>query len=643
MSTILTSKEQKHNDDAGPGDPSSSYGSWLRLYLALCVFRILNTFLIQSYFDPDEFWQTMEPAYCQVFSNSINDPQQPCQGFTWEWTRRPPTDSTLNFIERSMLGPARTYLSVVPVHGWFRLLQLLQMDTYWAVTRGPMILYAVTVAAPLDFAVWYAARWLPILSNDTKEHNNQHGNNTTLAGWGLFLSLSSWFHGYTLVRTFANGQEALALAVAIALVSPELLGNNINRQHAFLRSCVAFFIGGMGVAVRFTSVAAFVPLGVLLALLRQKATSSWLAAMGYLLVPCALFGIAGVGVAMVVDYLFFGFWTIPFLGNFHFNVVLDYADLFGSHPFNWYFTAGLPAITGLLLPFFLVGLFQFLVGRHGAHPAHQRLWIITLSYLIIMSFNAHKEFRYILPVLPLVCLLTASSARSFFVGQTNHKNGASKRRIRIFLVGLVWCTANLIAVLYLGLFHQSGAVLVNRAIVEHARASSSNAAPTSSILRIHYLTGGCHTTPLLSHLHAPPLQFDTWHLNCSPQCRANPDALCETEQFARDPVGFVGRSYFACQEGERQEEEEQSCPSDSSLVPLPDYIVTFSEYAPKMQSQLSAIGLEQVARFPHSINGARMGETILGSDFGDDAYTKLRLTNGLEVSIDEIVLFAKKN
>jgi hypothetical protein len=150
----------------------------------------------------------------------------------------------------------------------------------------------------------------------------------------------------------------------------------------------------MSVAVRFTSVAAFVPVGIILAL-RQPTP---LGRIGYLFLPCALFGLAGVMIAMIVDYLFFGFWTIPFLGNFHFNVVLDYADLFGSHAWHWYFTAGLPAISGLLLPFLLVDLSKFLWGKADL-VAQQRLWAITLSYLFIMSFNAHKEFRYILPVL----------------------------------------------------------------------------------------------------------------------------------------------------------------------------------------------------------------------------------------------------
>jgi len=608
---------------AGPSSPLL-LESW-PLFLALCVFRILNTFLIQSYFDPDEFWQTMEPAYCQVFVE-----ERPCQGFTWEWTRRPPDDRSLNLIERSMLGPARTYLSVVPVHVLFLLLQRFGLDTYWAVSRAPMILYAVTVAAPVDMAVWYAARWLPQSQQQT----------VGLSAWCLFCSLSSWFNGYSLVRTFANGQETLSLILAVALVSPELLGNQSNQPKALLRACVAFLFGGMGVAIRFTSVAAFVPMGILLALQQRP---SLLGKIGYLFVPCALFGLCGVVLAMVVDYLFFGFWTMPFLGNFHFNVVLDYADLFGSHPPYWYFLAGLPAVSGLLLPFVWRDLYKFIRWRSSATVAQRRLWIITMSYLVIMSFNAHKEFRYIHPVLPLLCLLVAPSVCNFFVG-----SGESPNRIRVFLIGTVWCTANLFAVLYLGLFHQSGAISVNRAIVAHAKAASTATTTTTErpLLRIHYLTGGCHTTPLHSHLHAPPLRFDTWHLNCSPQCRADPDLVCEAQQFAHDPAVFVGRSYFSCADpgggsGEECPVEEESSSSSIQRVPPPDYVVTFSEYAPQIRDQLSILGLEETARFPHSINGARIGDKTLGFNVENEEFGHMNLFGAMEVSVDEIILFAK--
>jgi hypothetical protein len=74
----------------------------------------------------------------------------------------------------------------------------------------------------------------------------------------------------------------------------------------------------MSVAVRFTSLAAWIPIGILLALQRPRLADR----MSYLVMPCALFGIFGIGLSLIVDWYFYGFWTLPFLGSLHFNVIL---------------------------------------------------------------------------------------------------------------------------------------------------------------------------------------------------------------------------------------------------------------------------------------------------------------------------------
>jgi Alg9-like mannosyltransferase family len=73
----------------------------------------------------------------------------------------------------------------------------------------------------------------------------------------------------------------------------------------------------MSVAVRFTSLTAWTPLGILLALQRP----GLLQRLYYLVMPCALFGLVGIGLSLIVDRYFYGFWTIPFLGSLHFNVI----------------------------------------------------------------------------------------------------------------------------------------------------------------------------------------------------------------------------------------------------------------------------------------------------------------------------------
>lgn len=84
-----------------------------------------------------------------------------------------------------------------------------------------------------------------------------------------------------------------------------------------LRTAVAFVLGGMSVAVRFTSLAAFVPVGVLLALQRPTLFQR----IRFLIIPCALFGIVGIALSLFVDRCFYGFWAVPFLGSIHFNVI----------------------------------------------------------------------------------------------------------------------------------------------------------------------------------------------------------------------------------------------------------------------------------------------------------------------------------
>ena len=47
------------------------------LFISSLLFRILNSTLVQTYYDPDEFWQSLEIAHRSVFGYGY---------LTWEWT-----------------------------------------------------------------------------------------------------------------------------------------------------------------------------------------------------------------------------------------------------------------------------------------------------------------------------------------------------------------------------------------------------------------------------------------------------------------------------------------------------------------------------------------------------------------------------
>lgn len=223
-----------------------------RLFLIICIYRLANAWIIRTQFDPDEYWQTLEPAYCMVFGSShgndgpiseserMNSLTYGC-ALTWEWTRRwiPSNDTTISdtrknihtHLLQAVHGPIRSFVSILPTYWYYlacrsifewvkrsssvRLKYFLQRHASRIISKGPALLHAVVVAAPTDLAVWIIARRLKNL--DSTYHKDQ---STSSAFWALFFSLTSWFHGYALIRTYANCFETLCLVLGVVLLGP---------------------------------------------------------------------------------------------------------------------------------------------------------------------------------------------------------------------------------------------------------------------------------------------------------------------------------------------------------------------------------------------------------------------------------------
>ena len=430
---------------------------------------------------------------------------------------------------------------------------------------------------------------------------------------------------------------------------------------ATIRRCLCFLLGGCSVAVRFSSVTAWVPMGILLATASSNPhENSWTKKLFFLIRICAVNGILGIAIACLVDRYFYGFWAIPFLGSFHFNVMLGNSALYGSHPWHWYLTAGIPAITGLWLPFVVFDL-GTLVLRNGNYcdtnrHARRNLWIIIGTYTLAHSQAGHKEFRFLLPILPLFCLLAGQHLRTFVRRLCNRKQSPASDVSKVsntFPWLAAFAVPNLIALVYLGLFHQSAPISVNHSIASLvANAREAPPQKDNSSYSVHYLTGACHSTPLHSHLHVPGnVHFHTWSLDCSPDCRSNPSMICESEQFVQDPVAFVDAAYFHnsnCSEEEAKDDLEHACAASGQQRPSPDFLVTYDNYAKKLGPQLSSLGLQEVGRYFHGINGLRISTMFQTGDgyssteeVDDGTYRRIRVIGDyLELSIEEMVLFA---
>jgi hypothetical protein len=208
----------------------------------------------------------------------------------------------------------------------------------------------------------------------------------------------------------------------------------------------------------------------------------------------------------------------------------------------------------------------------------------------------------------------------------------------------IGATINFVAVLYLGLLHQRAPIDINQAILNHVAALVSNKviAPQQSI-QIHYLMG-CHSTPLMSHLHAPPSQVGTWFLDCSPSCRANPGVDCESEAFMKSPRTFMEQAYHLCSE----QEEDETCAATKELLParaFPDFLVCNAENLSEMKKTLeTAMKMKEIGRYIHGINGGQFGNhmTFGADNFSNESFSRLYLFRGLVgISLDEMVLFSR--
>jgi phosphatidylinositol glycan class B len=95
-----------------------------------------------------------------------------------------------------------------------------------------------------------------------------------------------------------------------------------------------------------------------------------------------LFGMVGL------DYIYYGkFVFVPW--NFiYFNILKDIGSFYGTHPWHWYLTQGLPAIVASFIPFSAIGIYF-------SSDNQQKFYaVLIVIQTFVMSLLKHKEFRF---------------------------------------------------------------------------------------------------------------------------------------------------------------------------------------------------------------------------------------------------------
>ncbi|CAL9749899.1 unnamed protein product [Musa acuminata subsp. burmannicoides] len=481
-----------------------------RIWAAALAFRAANALLIQTYFNPDEHWQSLEVAHRVVFGYGH---------LTWEWKKG-----------------IRSYLHPLVFALLYKVLGFLRLDTPWFMAKAPRLLQSL-FASIGDVYMYKLSKLI------FDEH---------VAKWALFCQLMNWFMFFCITRTLSNSLETVLTVVGLFYW---LASSGSSKQLSVASRKLGLFIAALACAVRPTSAITWLYVGVLY-LIR---TQSRLHFLFFEVVPI---GILVLAMSCLLDWWMYGSFTIVPINFLRFNFFSSGGDYYGTHPWHWYFTQGFPSMLLTFLPYAVIGILKSKEWRISGLIA----WVLG-----IYSVLGHKEFRFVLPVLPIALIfsgysLSVMSKPDLLDMKRRKSRSGNKCPSRVQLAVLFLVATNVPMALYMSSIHQRGS--------EDVMIYLSKEAHKGKVRSILFLMP-CHSTPYYSTLHHDlPMRF----LDCTPSDTKG--ILDESDRFMIDPLGFV-MSMF----------------TNSSL---PSHIVLFSSEEKQLRELLISYSFDEIKRFFHA-------------------------------------------
>lgn len=386
----------------------------IKLFGLIFLIRLVNAISIQTFFQADEFYQSLEPAHNFIYGYGY---------ITWEWHAK----------LRSSIHPLIYSLGYKIARENKQLI--------WFIPK----LINSLIATVMEYQLY---RFVQVYSRDSN-----------LARITLILSLLNPFNWYVLTRSFSNNLETCLTVCALRYWpwKGKVSGYNwyLSLGFGFL-SCI----------IRPTNVILWIPLGLWL-LARLQISFTWV--ISSITEVCALFSLS-----IALDYYFYQDFTIPLYNFLQFNVVKNLSIFYGVAPWHFYLFQAVPLMMMLYLPLLVYGLGKDL------------LLISSLVYLVGFSSIQHKEFRFIMPLQPIMLYYAAR-------GYQKLKRFKQYVPLAIFL--------NILIAIFFGNVNERGVMKVLDFMKAHKDATFGFLTP-------------CHSTPWQSHLHNPDLR--AWFLTCEP-------------------------------------------------------------------------------------------------------------------------------
>ncbi|EXB94916.1 GPI mannosyltransferase 3 [Morus notabilis] len=325
-------------------------------------------------------------------------------------------------------------------------------------------------------------------------------------------ALTNWFMFFCTTRTLSNSMETVLTLVSLYYwpclqSSPKKL-TSMSRKFGLA-------IAALACAIRPTSAIIWLYIGLLELFLTQER-------LKFIFLDVAPIGVLVLGLTWVFDRLMYGSWILVPHNFLKFNFLSSGGDYYGTHKWHWYFSQGFIVMLFSFLPFSIAGIMQSKQWKLSGLIA----WVLGLYSLL-----GHKEFRFVLPVLPIALMFSGYSLAAISI--RNSPNGKRKESSsvsgkwppKLRLPVLFLLATNIPMALYMNLIHQRG----SEDVMNHL----SKEVLYGKVKSILFLMP-CHATPYYSTLHRDiPMRF----LDCSPS--EDKGVIDESDRFMMDPVGFA--------------------------------------------------------------------------------------------------------
>lgn len=226
----------------------------------------------------------------------------------------------------------------------------------------------------------------------------------------------------------------------------------------------------------------------------------------YVTCPRLSFSLAAVALLCGLDSLYYGKLTLTPL-NFVLTNLSSVSLFYGSSPWHYYLTQGVPILCTTALPFVLHGSWLCL-GRTSAAPARQLLGLVAWC-IAVYSLAGHKEWRFLHPILPVMHLFAAKSLVDLYARAASRKDRkGAQRMLPIRTSHLCLLLVNIPLLFYLAQLHGRAQIDV----MHYFRAL-----PDDGVRSVGFLMP-CHSTPWQAYLHKPTFAdtYRFWSLGCEP-------------------------------------------------------------------------------------------------------------------------------